>query len=123
MQEEQENQFQPPEVVEKVKEPTKDPFKSLRTHQEYQAFLKMGKKPRRGQFKVYDLPKQASNEEQDDYIKRCEAKYKEWGVKPHAVGPLKMPKPNKPCPCGSKYEDGPKKGQVKKFKRCCGRGL
>lgn len=88
-------------------------FQRLYGKQAFYSFLNKKKKPQRGKDKVITIPDKKEDENIINYEKRV---YEETGHRLKMTGPLRMPKPNQPCPCGKVYEDGKRI----KFKKCCG---
>ena len=100
------------EVVEEVteeEEEEKNRNDPLRDRMGFYNFCRSKRKPTKGQMKKFLPPIMEKDEEPADYIKRFE---KELGVKFAAIGMMKRPKRNTPCPCKS----------GKKYKKCCERG-
>jgi len=107
MQEENVSEEVEPEV-EFQEEEKENPYDRLYARQKFYHFIRQRNKPSKGEMKNYKLPKRETEEPLQEYFDRC---YKEVGVRPAPIGPIKMPKPNSKCLCGS----------GKKFKKCCER--
>jgi hypothetical protein len=98
------------EVVEEVEE-SSNHVPDFFTRMQWYSFIRKRTKPNYSSKKI-SLPKQKKDESVTDYFQRC---YDETGVRPSPIGPMKLPQPNKACPCGAKDENG----KVIKFKKCC----
>jgi len=104
-----------PERREKKEKKERNAFARTHDRPKFQSFLRSRRKPQKGELAQIDLPEKKEGEDEIAYANRC---YEAVGVRPTMTGPMKMPKPNKPCPCGAKYDNG----KPKKFKKCCGKG-
>jgi len=81
----------------------------MKNHWNTVAFRQKSRHPRKGETKEMSLPPIKEDEDLNVYFDRC---WKEVGVRPAPIGPMKNIKPNSKCPCGSE----------RKYKKCCGVG-